>query len=113
MNVDLNACIRGNKPAWDQFVESCSALIYAAVRRAYRSHPAGQQDVEDRVQDVFVQLVQNDCKLLRAFDPKRASLSTYLTIIARSVVYQHGQKKRLETVPLLDVDAPGRINQSQ
>lgn len=104
MNVDLNACIRGSKSAWDQFVESCSGLIYSAVKRAYCNRPVDQQDIDDRIQDVFVQLVQNDFKLLRTFDPKRASLSTYLTIIARSVVYQHTQKRRVETVPLLDID---------
>lgn len=106
MNVDLNACINGSKAGWDQFVNSCSGLIYAAVRRAYRNRSISQQEIEDRVQDVFVQLLQKDCKLLRAFDPKRASLSTYLTLIARSVTYQHTQRKRLDTASLIDVDVP-------
>ena len=106
MNVDLKACIKGSKAGWDQFVDSCSGLIYAAVRRAYRNRNVDQQEIDDRVQDVFVQLLQNDSKLLRAFDPNRASLSTYLTLIARSVVYQHTHKKRLDTVSLIDDDGP-------
>lgn len=105
MNVDLNACISGSKPAWDAFVQQNSGIIYAAVQRALRYKTGDQRDVDDRVQDVFVRLIQNDCRLLRTYDARRASLSTWLTLVARSVVHQHLQKRSLNTVPLCPSDA--------
>src|SRR5688572_12492607 len=97
VDIDLNACLGGEKRAWDEFVRGSAPVIYAAVRRAMmRSGPCSQQDIDDRAQDVYVRLLQHDCKLLRAFDPKRASLSTWLTLIARTVVHEHSQKRRMQ-----------------
>ena len=64
-------------------------------------------DVDDSVQDVFVRLVKDDCRLLKSYDPKRASLSTWLTLVARSVAIDHLRKRRLSTVPLEPGDPPG------
>jgi RNA polymerase sigma factor (sigma-70 family) len=100
LKVDLEGCIHGKKEAWDQFVRACSALIHAAVKRSYGARPCPQHELEDRVQDVFVHLVQNEFRVLRNFDSKRASLSTYLTLVARSVAHQHGQKRRIDAVAM-------------
>jgi len=101
VDVDLNACINGSKQAWDHFVRTNSRLIYAAVQRAFRGRGGNQSDVDDRVQDVFVRLIQNDFRLLKTFDPGRASLSTWLTLVARSIVHEHLRKRALHTTALL------------
>src|SRR5947207_9618752 len=77
----IDGCIAGSKPAWDAFVQRWSAVIYAAVRRALHGRSANQGDIDDRVQDVFVRLIQNDYRLLKTYDAQRASLSTWLTLV--------------------------------
>ncbi|MCP3906000.1 MAG: sigma-70 family RNA polymerase sigma factor [Planctomycetes bacterium] len=104
MDVDLQACIDGDKRAWDLFVERWSGLIVAAVRRTIRTRVGETAEIDDPVQDVFVRLVKDDYRLLRTYDPQRASLSTWLTLVARSTTIDHLRRKRLDTVPL-EVDA--------
>jgi len=104
MDVDLQACIDGDKRAWDAFVDRWSGLIVTAVQRTIRTRVGQVAEIDDPVQDVFVRLVKNDYRLLRTYDPQRASLSTWLTLVARSTTIDHLRRKRLETVPL-EVDA--------
>jgi RNA polymerase sigma-70 factor (ECF subfamily) len=96
MEVDLEGCIRGDPEAWSVFVESSAGLILTAVRRALRG--SGPSDVEDAVQDVYVRLVREDFRLLRQFDPSRAALSTWLTLIARSAAIDHVRRRRTREV---------------
>ncbi len=104
MDVDLQAMIDGDKPAWDQFVDRHSGVIFAAVKRTLqtRGGGVGGRDLEDSVQDVFVRLVRDDFRLLRRYDPQRASLSTWLTIVARSATIDCLRKRRIDTVALED-----------
>jgi RNA polymerase sigma factor (sigma-70 family) len=100
VDVDIQACVSGDKRAWDHFVRRTSSIIYAAVYRACGSKPGARDDVDDRVQDVYIRLIRNDYRLLRTYDASRASLSTWLTLVSRSVVYEHFQKRSLNTVAI-------------
>ena len=103
MDVDLEACIRGDKRAWDAFVDHWAGIIHAAVQRAFQGGrgAAARAEVEDTVQDVFLRLVKDDCRLLRSYDANRASLSTWLTLVARSTAIDRLRRKRPPpTVPL-------------
>lgn len=99
---DLSGCLRGDKRAWDAFVERYARVILAAVQRALRMHApkAGDADVQDAAQEVFVRLVKDDFRLLRAYDPSRAALTTWLTIVSRSTAIDHVRRKRRATVGL-------------
>lgn len=99
--IDLKACIRGDKRAWDALVEGSVNLIYAAVQRTVgkRQNRAGVE-VDDIVQDVYARLIRDDCRLLRRFDPRKASLVTYLTLIARSTAIDALKRRTPETVSL-------------
>lgn len=108
MNIDLNGCIRGRKGAWDAFVQQTVRIVYAAVQRTIRQWPHDPQDVDDRVQDVYLKLLQDDCRLLKQFDPQRASLSTWLTLVARSTTRDSMTRRRVPTVPLAAHD--GTLN---
>ncbi len=59
MEVDLHACISGDKDAWDAFADRWAGLIHSAVGRVFKSHlgVVERADVEDTVQDVFVRLL--------------------------------------------------------
>jgi RNA polymerase sigma-70 factor (ECF subfamily) len=98
VNVDLPSCIAGSKRAWDEFVRAAAPVIYAAVRRSLRAKNRPQEETDDRVQEVYLRLLRDDCRLLRTFDPARAALSTWLTLISRTVVHEHVRRKRLPTV---------------
>ena len=102
MEDTLAKCLEGDKQAWDHFVDRYATVIFAAVHRTLRGHGvAGETETaEDVAQDVFLRLVKNDFHLLRTFDPSRASLATWLTIVARSAAIDFLRRKRLPSVPL-------------
>src|SRR5262245_50500943 len=106
MDADLKACCRGDKRAWDSFVRSHAGIIYAAVQRALQYRGGNPSDLDDRVQDVFVRLVQNDFRLLKTYDSSRASLSTWLTLVSRSIVREHLQRRSLAATAL-SAEVPG------
>jgi RNA polymerase sigma factor (sigma-70 family) len=95
---NLAGLISGDKAAWDSFVTRFAGLILAAVRRVV----GPEVDVEDIAQDVFVRLCKDDYRLLRQYDPTRAALSTWLTIVARSVAHDALRRRRLMTQPIED-----------
>ncbi|MHC4990905.1 MAG: RNA polymerase sigma factor [Planctomycetota bacterium] len=99
---NLDECLAGRKDAWDGFVEAHAGLIYAAVRRTVGRRAGGPDPVEpdDIVQEVFLRLVKDDFRLLRTFDRQRASLSTWLTVVTRSVAIDQLRRRRLETISL-------------
>ena len=106
MKFDLQPCLRGEKRAWDTFVEKFSPMIYASVKRTLSSSAANipGRTLEDVAQEVFVRLIRDDFRLLRQFDPKRASLSTWLALVARSVCIDQLRKRQIETFSLEDSD---------
>ena len=96
---ELAALIAGEKGAWDRFVRRYAGLILAAVRAMVRE--AGE--AEDLMQEVFLRLCKDDFRLLRTYDPARAGLTTWLTIIARSTARDAQRRHRPPTTPLEDV----------
>ena len=65
----------------------------AAVRR--RLVLANREgDCDDVVQTVFVRLCDRDFRLLRRFDPGKARLTTYLTVIATSTALDHLRRQK-------------------
>ena len=109
---DLDRLVSGDKAAWDGFVGRNAPFVYAAVRR--RLGPFGRNDdVEDVVQDVFVKLCARDFRVLKTYDPARAKISTWLTVVANSTAIDHLRRQKranrpLDTVPEaeLSVDPP-------
>jgi len=109
---DLGPLLAGSKAAWSRFVARYAPVIFAGVRR--KLVPAGRaDDAEDVAQDVFLRLCRRDFHLLRGYDPARARLTTWLTIIATSTAIDHLRRQKagsqpLDSVPeaLLAVDPP-------
>ena len=86
----------GDSAAWERFVRRFGGLIVAAVRGVAQS----QADIEDLTQEVFVRLCKDEFRLLRSYDPARAGLSTWLTIVARSTARDALRRRRAESVPI-------------
>ncbi len=99
MDVDLKACLQGNEEAWNAFVGRYAGVIYAAVGHVFGQWGAGLtgRTTDDITQDVFVRLIKDDYRLLRKYEPGRASLETWLTLVARSTAIDCLRKRRLDT----------------
>ncbi|HWK45987.1 MAG TPA: sigma-70 family RNA polymerase sigma factor [Stellaceae bacterium] len=95
---NLARLLAGDNTAWSAFVERYAGLILSAVHRVIGL----QGDAEDAAQDVFVRLCKDDFRLLRQYDPTRAGLGTWLTIVARSVAHDGIRRRRAPTVPIDD-----------
>jgi RNA polymerase sigma factor (sigma-70 family) len=104
LEYDLQACIDGDERAWDAFVERTAPVIYAAVARVIGPRRA-RREAADVVQDVYLRLLRDERRLLRSFDPARASMATWLTVVARSVAISHLRRRRGPEAVRLD-DAP-------
>lgn len=116
MQVDLEQCLGGDGQAWDTFVGETSALIAAAVRRSLGPVTA-DGELDDVTQDVFLRLWKDDRRLLRTYDPDRASLSTWLTFVARSSAIDHVRRRARRAASALPetagaVDAPSPPNEA-
>ncbi len=100
---DLPRLLSGDKKAWDSFAARYAGVIYAAVHR--RLIPAGRvEEAEDVAQDVFLRLCSRDFHLLRSYDPGKAKLTTWLTVIATSAAIDHlrrqkGRAQDLDSLP--------------
>lgn len=91
----------GERGAWNDFVRRFAGIVFAAVQR--RLIPAGRPDeVEDVVQEVFLRLCKAEHRLLRSYDPARARLSTWLTVVATSAAIDHLRRQRMAKVAIDD-----------
>lgn len=97
--ADLEALVRGDKVAWDQFVRRYAGLILSAVRGVARPGT----DTEDLTQEVFTRLCKDGFRLLKTYDPARAGISTWLTIVARSTARDLQRRRQPGIMPIDDV----------
>ena len=65
----LNACIQGDKRAWDAFVERYTNLIYHTIHKTRKTYHSDflYQDLEDIHNSVFLSLMENDYKKLNRY----------------------------------------------
>ena len=93
---ELDALARGDKGAWEAFVRRYAGLVAAAVRGVARE----AAEIEDLAQEVFLRLCKDDFRLLRSYDPARAGLSTWITIVARSTARDAMRRYRPVLTPI-------------
>ena len=93
---DLDRLLRGDGGAWQDFVRRYAGLVVAAVRGVARD----PGEVEDLTQEVFLRLCKDNFRLLRSYDPSRAGLSTWITIVARSTARDAMRRHRPVSVPI-------------
>ena len=88
--------VAGEIDAFDELVRRTRRPAYRLARRITRNH----EDADDVVQDSYVKAF----RALPRFDPQRAFLPWFLTIVARSALSALRGAARRATVPL---DEPG------
>jgi len=86
----LEACLTARPGSWESFIGRFGGLFAHVVERAasHRRTPLSAADREDLVAEIVLECLRNKAAVLRAF-AGRASLSTYLTVIARRVTVRH------------------------
>lgn len=105
LNVDLKGCLEGDQAAWDAFAAASRPVMFAAIRRIISPNPRRDiPDIDDLIQDVMMRLLRNDAHLLRSFDPSRASLVTFLTLVARSTTIDRLRRKTMPTTDTQEFD---------
>lgn len=92
----FDALARGEKGAWEAFVRRYAGLIVAAVRGMTRD----PGEIEDLTQEVFLRLCKDGFRLLKSYDPARAGISTWLTIVARSTARDAMRRHRPQGVSI-------------
>jgi RNA polymerase sigma factor (sigma-70 family) len=98
-DIDLVALARGDKTSWDAFVRRYGGLVMAAVRGVARDG----SDLDDLAQEVFLRLCKDGFRVLKTYDPARAGLSTWLTVVARSTARDALRRRR--QIPMTPIDA--------
>jgi RNA polymerase sigma factor (sigma-70 family) len=108
----VDRCADGDRDAWDEFARRFHRRISLYVVRACGSVGASElatgQAASDLVQEVYVRLLAEDRRALRAWRGEtEASFAAYLGRIVRSVVIDtarrvHCQKRAVSTVSLDD-----------
>ena len=102
ITVLIQALVSGENKAWGRFVDRFAPVIYGAILKTLRKGPHHPGEEADVAQDVFVKLCRNEFNLLLRYDSSRASLPTFLTVIATSTTIDHMRRRGSETV---DIDA--------
>lgn len=80
----LAGCIAGDRRAWNRFVERFSRYVYYLTGRTAARYGAAftAEELADLHNDVFVALMEDDCRRLRAFEGRNGcSVRSWIRII--------------------------------
>jgi RNA polymerase sigma-70 factor, ECF subfamily len=82
--------------AWRELVRRFHPVIAAAVlRTARRSCEPARQLVDDLIQDTYLKLCNDHCRLLRSFHPEHSnSIYGFVQVMAANVVHDHFKAER-------------------
>lgn len=107
-----------NRLLWEEFYLRFDERIWLIVYRESRDRGLAENKdqfsatVQDLVQDVYLNLLKNECKALENFiGASEHSIYTYLGIIARNVVRNHITMLNAQKRPA--IQRPSSINQSE
>ena len=99
----------GEVAAWEEFVRRVHALIAKVVyRTAQRLGDGSRQTVDDLIQEVYLKVCSQRCRLLREFESRHeAAFLGYLQVVAANVVRDHFKAlraKRRGEGPAVQID---------
>lgn len=97
----LQRCLNREPGAWNDFVDRYLGLVYHVIRHTahLRSTTLPAEEVEDIAQEVLLEIVAKDYRVLREFRG-RSSLAAYLTVISRRTALHELAKRHAAKKPL-------------
>ena len=88
----IRACLdAGDRAAWEEFVRRFRPVIAGtAMRTARRFGESAPELIDDLVQETYLRICANRCRILREFQPENAdAIFGWLKTVAFSVVHDH------------------------
>ncbi|RME04786.1 MAG: sigma-70 family RNA polymerase sigma factor [Planctomycetota bacterium] len=110
MNSDdhqlIQNCLQQKPDAWQKFVSQYAPLIYSLSQQTLEYFQANysREDLEDILENVFLEFLKNNFKLLREYNPKY-SLTTWIGVVVRTQVGRFLRQKKYPSQSL-DVAYP-------
>ena len=106
----LNGLLAGEEAAWRRFHLQYDRLIYRCIRKVTHGFSAVVRSEDEReiYSNLILQLLSNDKRKLRTFDPDRGSrLGTWLGLLATHAAYDYLRCLRREVprVPLAEAES--------
>jgi len=86
------ACVEsGDTAAWEEFVRRFQPLIATvALRTARQWGPADRDLIDDLVQETYLKLCADSCRLLRQFESQHpGAIFGFLKVVTTNVVHDH------------------------
>jgi RNA polymerase sigma-70 factor (ECF subfamily) len=100
----IQECVKGNKQAWDDFVDTYSRLIYNYIRLILKQKKPGlltRENICDIFQDIFVCLSKDNFKKLNSFKAKNGcTLASWLRQVSVNFTLDYVRKSK----PLSSLD---------
>lgn len=80
-----------DREAWEEFIRRFQIVIAGvAARTARRWCDPSRAELDDLVQDTYLKLCEDNCRLLRSFQPRQEdSIYGFLKVVATNVVHDH------------------------
>ena len=106
----LNGLLTGDESAWRTFHFQYDRLIFRCIRKVTHSFSSVLRSEDEReiYGNLLVQLLNNDKRKLRSYDPARGSrLGTWLGLLATHAAYDYLRSMRREvpSVPLAEASS--------
>jgi RNA polymerase sigma-70 factor (ECF subfamily) len=111
-DAELVEAVLAERPgAWQAFFARFERLIISCVRRVLLRYGAyhSEEDIEDLVSATALNIIKDDYKKLRAFDPTRGyRLSSWVGLLATNTAHD-ALRQRPPTAESIDSDSSSRV----
>jgi RNA polymerase sigma-70 factor, ECF subfamily len=111
----LKALLNGRRDRWTEFSRRYERLITSCVLRTLRRYDAvfSRDDLEDLVSDVWLALLRDDMKKLRAYCPEKGfRLASWIALIATNTTIDRLRARQSDDVHVEDMSSIDIASQS-
>ena len=111
----LHALLNGKRDRWTEFTRRYERLITSCVLRTLRRYDAvfSRDDLEDLVSDVWLALLRDDMKKLRAYCPEKGfRLASWIALIATNTTIDRLRARQSDDTHIEDMTTIDIASQS-
>ncbi len=101
--VDFDLLLKGNRNEWEAFVRRVSPVVFSVIKKTLVSAGRDTEEAQDILQELFARLCANNFQILKRYDPERARLTTWLSVIARNMTIDYLRRFRYESFEQKDM----------
>ena len=100
----LNACVQGNKEAWNTFVEKYTNLIYHTINKTLKTYSSDllYQVVSGIHNSVFLSLIKNDHRKLKQYEGRNGCTVVSWLMVVTSNFTLNFIKKQKQNILIVD-----------